>query len=302
MTEKIRAITKLTLLLAGLLVACSEDEKPTPVFSDFKNPTSISILGYTGGAMEPFVSNDGQYLIFNNPTEGAADANIHYATFVDANTFEYKGLVQGVNTSAFEGAPSMDASGNLYYTSLTSYPSNLLSIYRGVFSQGVVSGASAVDQNLTKNQVGMIDMDAVISEDGAMMVLAIAKFSGKTYPDESNFIIANKINGQFVKDPNSNALLVNINTNLLEYAATLSHDGLELFFNRTDLSGTPFVFHIMVATRKTKAEPFGAPKKVDAIAGEIIEGPTLSANRKDLFYHQKINGVFKIFKVSRTYQ
>lgn len=282
-----------------IIIACSETETPPAAPSNFENPTAIAIDGYNSHAMEPFVSKDGTLLFFNNPTEGTIDANIHYASYVNPTTFKYEGLLPGVNTLELEGVPSMDALGNFYYTSLATYALNSLSIYRGSYSNGVVTGATAIDQNLTKNQPGMVDMDAVISDDGETLVLAIAKFSGNNYPDESNFIIATKVNGQFVRASNSDAVLININTDKLEYAAALSQDGLELFFTRLDISKTPFEFHIMSSTRSSKNDPFGIPKNVEAITGDIFEGPTLSGTGKDLFYHKKESNVFRIYRVTR---
>lgn len=289
-----------TVLTSLFFISCSDDdEAPNLHVNNFANPVEIEILGYTGSAMEPFISEDGQYLFFNNPSEGTLNGDLHYAIVSGGNSFDYQGLIQGVNSIDFEGAPSMDASGNFYYTSLETYTQNFLSIYKGTFSNGIVSSVVPVDQKLTLNQGGMVDMDAVISNDGETLILAIAKFTTNNYPDESNFVIANRVNGEFIEDVNSDKILENINTDAVEYAASLSSDGLELFFNRSKLSVPPFEFKIMVATRASKNDPFGIPQKVDAILREIVEGPCLSSSGKDLYYHLKENGVFKIFKVTR---
>jgi hypothetical protein len=296
-------LTSLLILTSGLLIiSCSGNKDNNPQPALFSNPIEVAITGYAGSAMEPFISEDGISLFFNNPTEGNLDGDIHYAQLVSDNTFQYIGLVEGVNTGEFEGAASMDSFGNFYYTSLAGYQQTLLSIYGGsfTFSNGQVVNPVAVDQNLTLNQPGMVDMDAVISSDGETLILAIGKFTTNTFPDEASFIIANKVNGVFTKLTNSDELLVNINTGLLEYAASLSANGLELFFNRTDLTQNPFEFTIMVATRASQSEPFGVPQKIEAISGDAVEGACVTADGKELYYHQKINGVFKIFKVTRN--
>ncbi|MGB5370490.1 MAG: hypothetical protein WBN18_08670 [Flavobacteriaceae bacterium] len=277
--------------------SCTNNDKINEdVIDEFNSPQEITILGYDGNAMEPFITHNGQYLFFNNPTINNQSADIHYAEFLNNATFEYRGLVQGVNTNEFEGAPSMDENGNFYYTSLSTYQQNFLSIYKGIFNNGIVSNVAPIDENLTQNQMGLVDMDAVISYNGATLILAIAVFSNNNYPDESNLIIATKTNDTFIKDSNSDEILININSESSEYAASLSNDGLELFFNRSNL---PSEFKIMKATRATINDAFGIPIEIETISGGVIEGASLSYNRKELYYHQKVNGVFKIFKVVR---
>ena len=286
----------ITLLM--LSISCSDNE-PEPGLGEFANPVPVNIMGYTGSAMEPFISLDGQTLFFNNPNEGAEDGDIHYAIKQTNGDFKYMGLVAGVNTPDFEGAPSLDENGNFYYTSIFTYLQDLLSIYGGSYQNGNVTDPVAIDQNLTLNQTGFIDMDASVSADGNTLYLAIGLFSGNTYPDEANFIIANKVNGVFVKDPNSDFILANINSDNLEYAAAISTDGLTLYFNNTDISGNPFTFKIMVATRPTINDAFGIPKQIKAITTGLVEGASISADNKVLYYHTNINNRFLIYKVTR---
>jgi hypothetical protein len=288
----------LFIFLSLLFFSCSSNDESSEILDvNFKNPIEITITGYNGSAMEPFISYDGKYLFFNNPTEENQSGDIHYAEFSNNEIFVYKGLVQGVNTNKFEGAPSMDASGNFYYTSLNTYPQNFLSIYRGKFNNGSVTNVTAIDQNLTQKQIGKVDMDAVISSNGEKLILAIGTFTTKNYPDESNLIIASKINDTFIKDSNSDEILKNINSDLPEYAASLSSDGLELFFNRSNL---PHDFKIMKASRSSINEAFGIPLEIETTSGGIIEGASITSDGKELFYHKKINGQFKIFKVRRN--
>ena len=291
---------KLILLISIIILgfSCSNDE-PGPGLGEFTNPVAVNIMGYSGSAMEPFISLDGQTLFFNNPNEGAEDGDIHYAIKQANGDFLYKGLVEGVNTPDFESAPSLDDQGNFYYTSIFTYLQDLLSIYGGRYQNGSVVSIKAVDQNLTLNQTGLIDMDASISADGNTMYLAIGLFSGNTYPDEANFIIANKVNGVFVKDQNSDFILANINTDNLEYAASISTDGLTLYFNCTNISVNPFTFKIMVATRPTINDAFDVPVEIKAINSGFVEGASISADNKELYYHTKIDGLIQIYKVSR---
>ena len=47
-------------------------------------PERVAIVGYTGAAMEPFVTPDARYLLFNNSNDPAIDTHLHYAERIDA--------------------------------------------------------------------------------------------------------------------------------------------------------------------------------------------------------------------------
>jgi len=290
-----------TILLISFIIlgsSCSNNE-PDPGLGEFANPARVTIDGYNGHAMEPFISSDGQTLFFNNFGNGVENGDIHYAVKEVNGDFKYIGLVQGINTSDLEGVPNLDLAGNFYYTSVATYFDDLLSIYGGPYENGTVTAPVAVDQKLTLNIPGYLDMDAAISPDGSTMYLAIGKFSVNSFPDEANFIIANRVNGEFIKDNRSDEILANINTDKLEYAASISYDGLTLYFNRTDISSLPYKFSILKATRVSKDAAFAVPEIVNGITGEFTEGASISADDRELYYHQKINNLFLIYKVSR---
>lgn len=59
-------------------------------YSAFSNPERITIRGYSGFAMEPFITHDGRYLFFNNANDPAVDTNLHYAEKLNGVTFAYK--------------------------------------------------------------------------------------------------------------------------------------------------------------------------------------------------------------------
>jgi hypothetical protein len=87
----------------------------------FTTPTPITINGYAGSAMEPFISLDGQFLFFN---DSANNKQIYYASRVDDVTFNFVGLVGGnvnIGGSTTQQTASMDSSNNFYFTSNRSY-------------------------------------------------------------------------------------------------------------------------------------------------------------------------------------
>ncbi len=91
-----------------------------------------------------------------------------------------------------------------------------------------------------------------------------------------------------------------INTPDLNYAPDVSKSGLEFFFTRIDLVGSlpkppPVIY---TATRCKQSQPFGKPRKIEAITG-FAEAPALSPDEKSLYYHLQVNGTFVIYRLTR---
>ena len=101
------------LLIAATPPAAAADNDAAA----FDAPNIVTIRGYHDDVMEPFLSRDGAILFFNNLNEPSVNTDIHYAVRIDPLTFEYKGRVGHVNTSALEGVPTMDRSGTFYFIS-----------------------------------------------------------------------------------------------------------------------------------------------------------------------------------------
>ena len=101
----------------------------------------------------------------------------------------------------------------------------------------------------------------------------------------------------------SKRVMRNINSHELDYAAGISKDGLEIFFTRfevADYANRKLESKIMRATRSAVNKPFGKPEVVEAIGERhFVEGPALSADEKELFYHQHVNGKSRLFRVTR---
>ena len=102
----------------------------------------------------------------------------------------------------------------------------------------------------------------------------------------------------FRRDPQSDTLLKNVNANGLVYAPAISTDGLELFFTRVakiTATAQPAIYR---AARQRTSEPFDIPERVVGITG-FVEGPTLSADGRRLYYHKKEKSHFYIYVVTR---
>lgn len=289
----------LIFLLAFAIVLCGCVE-PEPVNTEFKNQQKVQILGYSGDAMEPFISRDGKYLFFNSLNSEPVNTNIYYATPDEEGNFLLAGEVGGVNSVSLDAVASVDNQGNFYFVSARSYNPNAgrySSIYSGYFGDGTVSDVALVPGNIDRKEEGWINTDAEISPDGKTLFFARSFFPGTAaIPQKSDIFIASNKNGQFAVAANSSQILQNVNTEEnLEYAPSISSDGLELFFTRLNprLETT-----IYVAKRSSVSGPFGRPERIDSVIG-FAEAPSVSGDGKTLFFHKKDGPNFSIYRVSR---
>lgn len=258
----------------------------------YASPQRVAIHGYAGHAMEPFVSRDGRYLFFNNLNDPSVNTDIHWAERIDELNFRYRGPVEGVNTPALEGVPTMDRQGNFYFVSTRSYEKSLSTVYRGRFAHGRVSGVELVPQ-LSSRQSGMVNFDVEVSPDGETLYSVEGRFRGHL-PESADLFVATRQGEGFARAPNSAFLLQNVNTAALEYAACVSADGLTLFFTR--LAGsTPRIY---VARRRDAAAPFEKAQRLAAAEG-FVEAPTLSGDEKSLYYHKRDGNLFAIYRLTR---
>ncbi len=259
-----------------------------------QKPQRVTIRGYHTDAMEPFITKDGRYLLFNNSNDPRVDTNLQFATRIDDLTFEYAGSIRGANSAALDGVPSMDANGQMYFISTRSYAQNLATIYHGQFDQGALAGLE-VTSGLAPNKKGNLNFDAEISADGNVLFAVDGKFSGDPVPDSADIFVAVRDGNSFRRLPESAAILKTINTSALEYAPAISTDLRELYFTRAPRRGhkPPVILH---ASRTRTDEPFGTPRPVPLITG-FVEAPSLSQDGCWLYFHKNDGGRFAIYRV-----
>ena len=292
------------LMAAALaLAACGAQQKADavaalPEYRAFGEPQRVAIRGYQGDAMEPFITKDGRYLLFNNRNDPKIDTKLLFAERVDDLTFDYRGELEGANTSALEGVPSMDRHGNLFFVSTRSYAETLSTIYRGRFGQGKVSGIELV-AGISLRQRGMVTFDAEVSADGSTLFVADGRFAGGHVPETADIDIAVRDGAGFRRLPAARDLLRNVNTAALEYAPAVSGDLLELFFTRLEGSGRSPRSAILRAVRPSAEAPFGLPQRLASITG-FVEAPALSGDGRSLYYHRLDGGRFVILRVARS--
>ena len=262
----------------------------------FGNPVSVTISGYTGDIMEPFLSADDDKLFFNNSNDPAVNTDIHWATRVNDSLFRYEGIVTGINTDSLEGVASMDANDDLYFISNRSYPQTLSTIYRATFHNGNGGNISLI-RGVSKLRAGWINFDVDVNTKGTRLYFTDGKFDQNGGPHEANIAIAQKVNDTtFKRLPNSDEILQNINTSALEYAACISTDELELYFTR--VVGTVSYPQIFVATRNDTSQSFGMPQPISVLNG-FVEAPALSPSGNRLYFHKRIDNHFRLFMIRK---
>jgi hypothetical protein len=296
-------LSLLVLLLTGCGGGSSSPSAPSNLLSGdytaFSNPVVVTITGYSGDAMEPFVSRDGMYLFFND-AGGPTNKDLFYATFGNDTTYLFQGALTTINTAAVDGVPTMDNANTFYYVSTANYNPPVMydTLYTGTWNGSTITGSVPVT-GLAIATPGFINFDVEITPDGSTLYFNDGDFTGRnSFPDAANIVTAVDAGSGFSRDPNSAAIMANVNTANLEYAPAISADNLELFFTRLDL-GT-MKARIYRATRANTSAPFGVPQLVSAIDG-FVEGPTFSPDEKSLYYHRLNTGTgkFQIYRVTR---
>jgi WD40-like Beta Propeller Repeat len=283
--------------IAAVAMAMGDHLPDTGSTRLFDNPERVTIRGYDGDAMEPFISRDGRYLLFNNNNDPAKKTDLHWATRIDDLTFEYKGKLDGANTgNALDGVASMDRQLTLYFVTLRSYETSLSTIYRGVFANGKVSKVDIVP-GISLKEMGMVNFDAEISPDGNTLYFADGRFAGGGLPKTADIVMAERAGNGFHRRADSEKIMQNVNSAVLEYAPCISADGLMLLFTRlrNGLGAEPSIY---MAQRGSTSESFGQPLKLTAIEG-YVEAATLSPDEKSLYYHRRDGGKFVLYRVTR---
>lgn len=284
------------LSLAGCAAPAGPADAPGVVALDssFSGPRAVTIRGYEGDAMEPFVTADGRFLLFNNRNDPSVDTQLHAARAVDETTFDYVGPLAAANSPALDAVPTADGAGRLYFISTRSYDASLSTVYVADFVDGAAGTPVLVD-GLPRRRGDLI-FDVDVSRDGSRLVYATGVFRGGSVPEAADLSVAIRTGDTFSRSEEESARLASVNTPAaLEYAAAISPDLRELIFTRFRPGGEPQIFR---ATRSSPTQPFGAPARVAAAAGHV-EAPTISPDGRGVYYHALVAGRFRIFRIDR---
>ena len=280
------------------------DNAPEPKTDLYSDPQSVTIAGYEGDAMEPFISPDGNYLFFNNSNASGVDTNLYWAERNGPLSFRSLGELPGVNSPFLDAVPSLDTAGHFYFTTLREFDRTRASVYVGDFDSRGVHNVHPVPGHINPIALRTVNMDTGISPDGQTLYISRAVIvPGAPAPASSILTIARLHNGGFELDPKADAILKNVNTGALAYAPCISANGLDLFFTRAsrrvNTAGElePTV-RVLVATRPTTDVSFGTPMVLSSLTG-FVEAPSVSLDEKELFFHKRVGNRYIIERAVR---
>ncbi len=288
----------LVLYAAVLASGCSppiRGAQDLPANDAFVADGCVVILGYDGDAMEPFIEPTRGDLLFNNRNSPPEQTDLHWARKVDDGDFQYVGPIDGANSTALDGVPSIDGAGAIYWVSTRSYAQTLSTLYRGRWSDGAVTQAALV-QGLSRERAGFVNFDAEISRDGESLYYVDGRFSGGPVPESADIEIAHRSGDRFVRDADSDVMLASVNTQALEFAPAISADRRELFFTRLDLKARTIAIYRV--TRSGAGQPYGPPERIAAANG-FVEAPALSADGRTLYFHRLEADRYRICRAVR---
>ncbi len=299
---------RLLAALLGIAVSCAVaggcggsaaagDAADAADYAAFSGAVPVTITGYSGDAMEPFISKDGRYLFFNNRNDPAIDTNLYYASRIDTATFSFLGEVPGVDSPSLDAVASLDRLGNFYFVSTRSYATTLATIYSGTFAATGVTAVALVT-GVSRDTPGAVNFDAEISADGDTLWFDDGEFSANGELEAASIAVGRRDGLGFLREADSATQLAAVNVAGLNYAPSISVDGLELFFTRVAAMSGGAEPAIYRATRSDTAAPFAHVERVSAATG-FVEAPSLSADGHVLYFHKLEGGRYLIYCVQR---
>lgn len=304
-----RKPTLLVLLvaIAGLAAMGFAGERDQPrveavVDTSYSQPQPVTITGYHGHAMEPFVSRDGMLLFFNNRNDPKDQTDLHVARRVDDRSFVYLGPLSGANSTSLDGVASLDREGRIYFVSNRDYDSTGNTLWTGRFAGGVVSDVARLAADFTPRRLLRLNIDLEISADGNTLYVAENRSDlFRAMPATSDLAMARRSGNLFQRLPQSDQLMAAVNSKALEFAPATTADELTLYFTRLDVRRLrrklPDAFQIMVSVRPDRSAPWSAPRRIAAFSGHV-EAPSVTADGCSVYVHRNDSGVFRIL-VSR---
>ncbi len=245
--------------------------------------------------MEPFITPDGKYLLFNN-SNGEPHTTLRYATRLNDTTFSYGGEVSGANDlGALSAVPTVAADRTMYFISTRSYSQTLSTIYEAQFRDGVATGVALV-AGMAAPRTGIVNFDVDVASNGGSLYVSQGTFNGGMSPDAASIVLYTRHQAGFIRDPSSDRVMKVVNDpSALTYAADISPDGLVLFFTRAVPGAPPRIYR---ADRSEPSQPFSDVELVGSATG-YVEAPSLSGDGRLLYYHRMTGSNFTVYVVTR---
>lgn len=283
----------MTRLLAMLIVLCPS-ALAAQRYEAFGPPVFVPITGYDGDVMEPFVTRDGRYLLFNNRNDAQTNTDLHIAWISGPVSIQYLGSVRGANGAALDAVASVDQRNLLYFVSTRDYFQTLDSVYRADLIKTWAYQVDAVP-GVSLQRPGALIFDAEISADGQTLWLVDGEFSGASLPDRADLSYAVRHKDGFRRPAEAVGVMAAVNTSALEYAPSVSADGLELFYTRyVPTEG----FSVWRSTRPAADAAFNPPERVSAIPANA-EATTITPDGRALYFHALVDNRYVLMRVAR---
>lgn len=256
---------------------------------EFSRPEEVLVRGYDQDIMEPFLSRDGRWLLFNNSNAPGVNTDLFYSEASPDGNFDYRGPVRGVNGPELDAVASLDSNGFLYFVTTRSYHQDFKTIYRGRFRNGLVTDVEPVE-GISLAQPGQLNFDAEIGPDGSKIYFADGRFDGGPLPRQADLAMAQ---GPAFRRVSPNPFRA-VNTEALEYAPHVSPDELELFFTRI-VDGQPALFR---SSRSSASRSWEPATRITAAEG-FVEAACLSPDGQMLYYHKRVGDRYRLYRLRR---
>ena len=167
-TRRAGSLLPLLLLVAAACSPSARAGTPNDSSEDrgFGGERCVTIRGYAGDAMEPFISRDGRYLLFNSSNAPDAQTDLQVARLENDSVARYVGPLPGANSAALDGVATTSAGGALYFVSTRSFASSGATIYTARLTSGGVDGVTLVEVDVDNRSVrvlGEATDDAIVA-------------------------------------------------------------------------------------------------------------------------------------------
>ena len=274
---------------------------PAPVSEDggFGPPRAVVLRDYSGDAMEPFVTRDGRWLLFNNRNGPRDQTDLFVARREVDGGYRYVGALSGANSSALDGVASVDRRGNFFFVSTRDFDRSGNTLWTGRLADGAATDIRPLASDFTPKRLLRLNIDLEISADGERLYVAENRWNLlRGRPSTSDLAIAARDGARFVRQRDSDAVMRAVNTAALEYAPATSEDQLTLYFTRWNAAKRGAVPEMYVSRRTRTDTAWGAPVRVVAASG-FVEGPTVLPGGCEIMYHARIGEAYRLFTVRR---
>ena len=239
------------LLALGATLGSTARKPPTAADLDdrsFGRPQAVEIAGYSGDAMEPFVTRDGRWLIFNTRNGPRDQTDLMLAKRIDDRHFAYVGPLAGANSASLDGVGSVDRDGRFYFVSNRDYDRSGNTLWTGRFADGRVGNVHPLATDFTPKRLLRLNIDLEISADGSELIVAENRWNlFKGRPASSHLAVARRVGEWFERRLDSDRLMNAINGVALDYAPATSTDRQTLIFTRWNPRLAGDVPHLMIS-------------------------------------------------------